>query len=71
MRDYREEVGAYDRIVSFGMFEHVGEPHYTEFFDIVGQLFAPNVVAVNHAIECKDSAAESNPWIVRYIFPGG
>jgi cyclopropane-fatty-acyl-phospholipid synthase len=71
LRDYREEVGTYDRIVSVGMFEHVGAQHYTEFFDLIGELLAPDGVAVIHAIGCKDSAAGSNPWIDRYIFPGG
>jgi cyclopropane-fatty-acyl-phospholipid synthase len=71
LRDYRQEVGTYDRIVSVGMFEHVGTPHYAEFFGIVERLLAPNGIAVIHAIGCKDLGAESNPWIEKYIFPGG
>jgi cyclopropane-fatty-acyl-phospholipid synthase len=57
--------------VSVGMFEHVGAAHYDEFFDITGRLLAPDGVAVIHAIGCKDSVADINPWIDRYIFPGG
>jgi cyclopropane-fatty-acyl-phospholipid synthase len=71
LRDYRHEQGIYDRIVSVGMFEHVGAAHYDEFFDITGRLLAPDGVAVIHAIGCKDSVADINPWIDRYIFPGG
>ena len=71
LRDYRHEQGVYDRIVSVGMFEHVGAAHYNEFFDIVGRLLAHDGVAVIHAIGCKDPDAQINPWIDRYIFPGG
>ena len=71
LRDYRHEQGMYDRIVSVGMLEHVGASDYDEFFAIISRLLAPEGVAVIHAIGCKDSTAESNPWIDRYIFPGG
>jgi cyclopropane-fatty-acyl-phospholipid synthase len=70
LRDYRHEVGSYDRIVSVGMFEHVGTPHFAEFFETVSRLLAPDGVAVIHAIGHKDSPNDADPWIDRYIFPG-
>jgi cyclopropane-fatty-acyl-phospholipid synthase len=71
LRDYRHEQGVYDRIVSVGMFEHVGAAHHDEFFKVIGRLLAPDGIAVIHAIGCKDTSAGINPWIDRYIFPGG
>ena len=71
LRDYREETGVYDRIVSVGMFEHVGVPHYGEFFEMVRERLAPDGVALIHAIGRKDPPTDSDPWIDRYIFPGG
>ncbi|WP_375269291.1 class I SAM-dependent methyltransferase [Phenylobacterium sp.] len=71
LRDYREEAGVYDRIVSVGMFEHVGVPHYGEFFDMVRERLAPDGVALIHAIGRKDPPSDSDPWIDKYIFPGG
>jgi len=71
LRDYREETGVYDRIVSVGMFEHVGVPHYGEFFDMVRERLAPDGVALIHAIGRKDPPSDSDPWIDKYIFPGG
>lgn len=71
LRDYREEIGVYDRIVSVGMFEHVGVPHYGEYFDMVRERLAPDGVALLHAIGRKDSPSDSDPWIDKYIFPGG
>ena len=71
LRDYRHETGTYDRIVSVGMFEHVGQPHYREFFNIVHRLLAPDGLAVIHAIGRAGPPAENDPWIEKYIFPGG
>jgi cyclopropane-fatty-acyl-phospholipid synthase len=70
LRDYRHEVGSYDRIVSVGMFEHVGTPHYAEFFETVSRLLAPDGVAVIHAIGHRGPPGDCDPWIDRYIFPG-
>jgi cyclopropane-fatty-acyl-phospholipid synthase len=70
LRDYRHEVGSYDRIVSVGMFEHVGTPHFAEFFETVNRLLAPDGVAVIHAIGHKDSPNDADPWIDKHIFPG-
>ena len=71
LRDYREEVGQYDRIVSVGMFEHVGVIHYGAFFGKLKSLLAPDGVALLHSIGRKDGPGSTNPWIRKYIFPGG
>ena len=71
LQDYRDVDGPFDRIVSVGMFEHVGEPHYQEFFDQVARLLKPDGVAVIHAIGRKDEPSITNPFIEKYIFPGG
>jgi cyclopropane-fatty-acyl-phospholipid synthase len=71
LRDYREEFGQYDRIVSVGMFEHVGINHYSEFFDRVKSLLAPDGVALLHSIGRMDGPGSTDPWIRKYIFPGG
>ena len=71
LRDYREERGSYDRIVSVGMFEHVGVNHYDRFFNTVKALLKPDGVAVLHAIGRMDGPAATNPWLRKYIFPGG
>jgi cyclopropane-fatty-acyl-phospholipid synthase len=70
LRDYRQEADSYDRIVSVGMFEHVGAPHFVEFFETIGRLLAPNGVALIHAIGRKDPPGGCDPWIDKYIFPG-
>jgi cyclopropane-fatty-acyl-phospholipid synthase len=71
LRDYREERGVYDRIVSVGMFEHVGVPHYKAFFRTLKGLLAEDGVALLHSIGRMDGPATTNPWIRKYIFPGG
>jgi cyclopropane-fatty-acyl-phospholipid synthase len=74
LRDYRQEADSYDRIVSVGMFEHVGTPHYVEFFDTVSRILAPDGVAVIHANPPpprQDPPGEADPWTDKYIFPGG
>jgi cyclopropane-fatty-acyl-phospholipid synthase len=71
LRDYREEVGQYDRIVSVGMFEHVGLNHYGAFFTKLKSLLAPDGVALLHSIGRKDGPGTTMPWIRKYIFPGG
>ncbi len=69
--DYREATGQYDRIVSVGMFEHVGVVHYSAFFAKVKQLLAEDGVALLHSIGRQDGPGITNPWIRKYIFPGG
>jgi cyclopropane-fatty-acyl-phospholipid synthase len=71
LRDYREQAGRFDRIVSVGMFEHVGVKHYGEFFTKIRDLLTADGVAVLHAIGRMDGPGTTNPWIRKYIFPGG
>jgi cyclopropane-fatty-acyl-phospholipid synthase len=70
LRDYREERGKYDRVVSIGMFEHVGKKDYGEFFAKIGDLLAADGVALLHSIGYADTPAPINPFIRKYIFPG-
>jgi cyclopropane-fatty-acyl-phospholipid synthase len=71
LRDYREERGQYDRIVSVGMFEHVGVNQYPVFFAKLNELLAPDGVALLHSIGRMDGPGATNPWLRKYIFPGG
>ncbi|MCF6220101.1 MAG: cyclopropane-fatty-acyl-phospholipid synthase family protein [Robiginitomaculum sp.] len=71
LEDYRMSKGKYDRIVSVGMFEHVGVPHYQTYFDQVANLLNDDGVALIHTIGRPDSEGITNPWIAKYIFPGG
>ncbi len=71
LRDYREETGTYDRIVSVGMFEHVGINHYRAFFDTLYRLLTPDGVALLHSIGRLNGPGRTNSWIRKYIFPGG
>ena len=71
LQDYREQQGRYDRIVSVGMFEHVGRRHYGEFFAKVRDLLTDDGVCLLHAIGRSDPPGGSNPFIRKYIFPGG
>ena len=69
--DYRALTGRYDRIVSVGMFEHVGAPYYPAFFAKVRELLADDGVMLLHSIGRLDGPGSTNPWIAKYIFPGG
>ena len=71
LRDYREDCGHYDRIVSVGMFEHVGSRHYDEFFGKVRDLLAEDGVAILHSIGRMEPPGHTNAWLRKYIFPGG
>ncbi len=68
--DYRQKSGPFDRIVSVGMFEHVGKRNYDEFFGKVRDLLAEDGVAVIHSIGRFDEPSPINPFIRKYIFPG-
>lgn len=68
--DYRELTGEFDRIVSVGMFEHVGEPHYREFFTHLKRLLREDGIAVLHTIGRSSPPSPINVWIRRNIFPG-
>jgi cyclopropane-fatty-acyl-phospholipid synthase len=71
LRDYRQQIGTFDRIVSVGMFEHVGIDHYKRYFSQVHDLLKPDGVALLHTIGRSDGPGATDPWIARYIFPGG
>ncbi len=70
LMDYRDWTRPVDRIVSVGMFEHVGVAHYPRFFRIVRDALREDGVALIHAIGRMDGPGGTNPWIKRYIFPG-
>jgi cyclopropane-fatty-acyl-phospholipid synthase len=69
--DYRDIGGQFDRIVSVGMFEHVGVDFYDAFFDKCADLLQSDGIALLHFIGRKNSPGITNPWIAKYIFPGG
>jgi cyclopropane-fatty-acyl-phospholipid synthase len=71
LTDYRDVVGPYDRIISVGMFEHVGRPNYQAYFDQVARLLKDDGVAVIHSIGRTDPPDTPQSWIAKYIFPGG
>jgi cyclopropane-fatty-acyl-phospholipid synthase len=71
LRDYRHQTGRYDRIVSVGMFEHVGRRHYDQFFAKVRDLLADDGICLLHSIGRSEPPGGSNPFIRKYIFPGG
>ena len=71
MLDYRKLNHKFDRIVSVGMFEHVGVRHYGQFFEIIKRNLVEDGVALVHSIGRNDGPGTTNPWINKYIFPGG
>jgi cyclopropane-fatty-acyl-phospholipid synthase len=71
LQDYRDVDGPFDRIVSVGMFEHVGVNHYSTFFRKSAQLLAEDGVMLLHSIGRPEGPSRTNAWIAKYIFPGG
>jgi cyclopropane-fatty-acyl-phospholipid synthase len=71
LTDYRAVEGQFDRIVSVGMFEHVGLGNYEAFFATCRQRLTDDGVMLLHTIGCSDEPSVTNPWITKYIFPGG
>jgi cyclopropane-fatty-acyl-phospholipid synthase len=71
LMDYRAMHRSFDRIVSVGMFEHVGVGHYAQFFETVKRCLAADGVALLHSIGRSDKPGSTNPWLAKYIFPGG
>ena len=71
LKDYREVEGSFDRIVSVGMFEHVGPRFYEAYFEKCRQLLKPDGVMLLHTIGLMDGPWYPNPWLDKYIFPGG
>jgi cyclopropane-fatty-acyl-phospholipid synthase len=71
LQDYRDVEGPFERIVSVGMFEHVGLAHFDEFFAHVSRLLTDDGVMLLHAIGRSTGPGYTNPWVTKYIFPGG
>ncbi|WP_372610890.1 class I SAM-dependent methyltransferase [Aquicoccus sp.] len=71
LKDYRDVTGKFDRIVSVGMFEHVGVPHYSTYFDKIEDLLTDAGIALVHTIGRSGPPGATSPWITKYIFPGG
>ena len=71
MQDYRDVTERYDRIVSVGMFEHVGVGYYPAFFRKSARMLADDGVMMLHSIGRSEGPSSTNPWISKYIFPGG
>jgi len=71
LMDYRELDEKFDRVVSVGMFEHVGRKFYNKFFREVQKLLKNDGVALIHTIGSVNPPRDPHPWITKYIFPGG
>jgi cyclopropane-fatty-acyl-phospholipid synthase len=71
LEDYRDIPGPFNRIVSVGMFEHVGVDFYETYFRHCAELLTDDGVMVLHSIGRSDGPDVTNPWIAKYIFPGG
>lgn len=71
LQDYRDVPGPFDRIVSVGMFEHVGVNFYDRFFARCAELLADDGVMLLHSIGRSEGPGITNPWVAKYIFPGG
>lgn len=71
VQDYREVSGQFDHIVSLGMFEHVGAKNYRTYFEVVHRCLKDGGIFLLHTIGYGTSHITSDPWITKYIFPGG
>jgi cyclopropane-fatty-acyl-phospholipid synthase len=71
LQDYRDVRGPFDRIVSVGMFEHVGVDFYATFFQHCADILTEDGVMLLHSIGRSEGPDSTNPWIAKYIFPGG
>jgi len=71
LMDYRELDEKFDRIVSVGMFEHVGRKFYKRFFKQVEKLLSANGISLVHTIGSVNPPRDPHPWVTKYIFPGG
>ncbi|MCC5988981.1 MAG: class I SAM-dependent methyltransferase [Pararhodobacter sp.] len=71
LMDYRAVPGQFDRIVSVGMFEHVGAPHFRRYFRTLRERLSEDGVALVHTIGRVCPPGSTNPWMAKYIFPGG
>jgi cyclopropane-fatty-acyl-phospholipid synthase len=70
-KDYRQIRGKYDRITSIGMLEHVGSKNYKNFFEICNQLLSRDGIMLHHTISANSPSKYIDPWMSKYIFPGG
>ncbi|MBK0077768.1 cyclopropane fatty acyl phospholipid synthase [Kosakonia cowanii] len=71
LQDYRDLRDQFDRIVSVGMFEHVGPKNYATYFDVVDRNLKPDGLFLLHTIGSRQTDNNVDPWINRYIFPNG
>ena len=71
LKDYRELNEKFDRVVSVGMFEHVGRKFYKRYFNKVSELLNNDGIALIHTIGSVSPPRDPHPWITKYIFPGG
>ncbi|MCK1741859.1 class I SAM-dependent methyltransferase [Bradyrhizobium sp. 139] len=71
LQDYRDIAGPFDRIVSVGMFEHVGARFYDTYFRRCAELLSEDGVMLLHSIGRSQGPDSTSPWIAKYIFPGG
>jgi len=71
VQDYREVHEQFDHIISIGMFEHVGVKNYRDYFEMVNRCLKDDGLFLLHTIGYKKSQLTSDPWITKYIFPGG
>lgn len=71
LQDYRSVEGSFDRIVSIGMFEHVGPKNYRIYFQKVAELLKDDGLFLLHVIGGNSPSLSTDPWIERYIFPNG
>jgi cyclopropane-fatty-acyl-phospholipid synthase len=71
LQDYRALEGRFDKIVSVGMFEHVGAKNYGVFFDTARRLLDPQGLFLLHTIGNERTSACTDPWIDSYVFPNG
>lgn len=71
LNDYRELKGSFDRIISVGMFEHVGVKNYRTFMEVVHRCLKSDGLFLLHTIGGNQSVKVCDPWITKYIFPYG
>lgn len=71
LEDYRDLEGQFDKVVSIGMFEHVGPLNYDEYFNVVRKLMKPEGLFLLHTIGTHKVVSDTDPWTDKYIFPNG
>ncbi|MGV3554365.1 MAG: class I SAM-dependent methyltransferase [Croceibacterium sp.] len=71
LMDYRDVEGEFDRISSVGLLEHVGTPHYPQFYEHTAKLLAPGGVMFSHCCGRAGGPGFTDAWTRKYIFPGG